>query len=705
MGGEGATWIGQAPYSQLAHVFANLGDGTYFHSGLLAIRAAVAANVNITYKILFNDAVAMTGGQPLDGQLDVAGMAHQLRAEGLKRIAIVAEKPDQHRNSRKLPEGVTVHDRRDLDAVQRELREVPGVTALIYDQTCAAEKRRRRKKEELLDPPRRLFINEAVCEGCGDCGIQSNCTSLLPTDTPFGRKRQIDQSSCNKDYSCLQGFCPSFVTVLDAEPRKRSARGHSGSHPGVVDLPEVLHPPIDQTYNIYVAGIGGTGVITIGALLGMAAHLEGKGVSVLDMTGMSQKNGSVVSHVRIMSRPGEFHSQRIPTGEADLILGCDLLAAGAYDSIAKTHAARTFALVNLHEQPTGQFAQDRDWVLPSGEIQSLLRDAVQGHCELLDATKLATALMGDAIATNLFMLGFAYQRGRVPVTRDSIEQAIELNAVAVQANLDAFSWGRRAAVDLDAVKRIAWPGVPMTVHRTEPLEQLIESRAALLESYQDARYAASYRLFISKVEAADRQVDRNCRLTRTVARSLAKLMAYKDEYEVARLFSGSAFKESLEGAFQGKPKLRFNLAPPLLASRDSQGRLLKREYGGWLSLCFPLLARLKVLRGSRLDPFGWTAERSQERVLITEYKDHVLSTLAGLDASRYERAIAIAAVPESIRGFGHVKEIAIKAARSRWAALRNETALNAEFSDQGANQSFGTGSPAATAEQASGDSR
>jgi indolepyruvate ferredoxin oxidoreductase len=473
MGGEGATWIGQAPFLETRHVFANLGDGTYFHSGSLAIRASIAARVNITYKILYNDAVAMTGGQPIDGRLRVEDVIRQLWAEGVQRIALVSEEPRLHLRRNDWPQGVTVHDRDELDAVQQELTTVQGVSALVYDQTCAAEKRRRRKRRELADPPRRLYINEAVCEGCGDCGVQSNCTSILPVETTLGRKRQIDQSSCNKDYSCVKGFCPSFVTVLDAEPRKQARSSPNPAPAQAVHLPAVQVPSIEDTYDIYIAGIGGTGVITIGALLGMAAHLEGKGVSVLDMTGMSQKNGTVVSHVRLARMPGATHSQRIPTGEADLLLGCDLLAAGSADAIAKTHPGRTRAIVNLHEQPIGAFTRDRDWTMPVNEIRQLISDSVGGRCDFIDATKLATALIGDAIATNLFMLGFAYQRGLVPISLFAIERAIQLNGVAVQSSMSSFGWGRAAAADLQAVRRMALPEVPISFHAPEPLGKLI----------------------------------------------------------------------------------------------------------------------------------------------------------------------------------------------------------------------------------------
>ncbi len=480
MGGEGVTWIGQAPFSKRPHVFANLGDGTYFHSGLLAIRAAVAANVNITYKILYNDAVAMTGGQPIDGTLTVPMIAQQLVGEGIQRIALVTEDLSRYADRSALPAQVTINDRRDLEAVQKELREVKGVSALIYDQTCAAEKRRRRKKGEYPVSTRRVFINEAVCEGCGDCGVQSNCTSILPLETEFGRKRVIDQSSCNQDFSCVKGFCPSFVTVEGGTPRK-SKLAKTAKDADFGALPQPALPEAGAApYNILITGIGGTGVITVGALLGMAAHLEGKGASALDMTGMSQKNGAVTSHVRIGATPQDIRAQRIATGEADLILGCDMLTAGAQDAIAKTRPGRTVAVINTHEQPTGHFAQQPDWSFSEERVRALINEAVDNHAHFVEATRIATALMGDSIATNLFMLGFAFQKGLIPLAEASLMRAIELNGVAIEANKQAFLWGRRAAHDLARVEKVASPPRPVVVQMPQSLDKLVERRVAFL---------------------------------------------------------------------------------------------------------------------------------------------------------------------------------------------------------------------------------
>ena len=655
MGGEGAPWIGQAPFSKREHVFANLGDGTYFHSGSLAIRAAQAANVNITYKILYNDAVAMTGGQPVDGTISVPMIAQQMAAEGVKRIALVTEELSRYEDRSPLPASVTVHDRRDLDAVQKELREIKGVSVLIYDQTCAAEKRRRRKKGEYPQSPQRVFINEAVCEGCGDCGVQSNCTSILPVETEFGRKRAIDQSSCNQDMSCVKGFCPSFVTIEGGTPKK-SRTGKSDAGGSFPALPDPLPAELGaQPYNILITGIGGTGVITIGALLGMAAHLEQKGTSALDMTGMSQKNGAVTSHVRIARTPDDIHAQRIATGEADLILGCDMLTAGAFDAIAKTRPGRTTAVINLHEQPPGQFAQNPDWQFPGDQIRALIEESVGGRAHFIDASRLATALLGDSIATNLFMLGFAFQKGLIPLSGASIERAIELNGVAVEANKQAFLWGRRAAVRPEQVDAVASPAQPVVLQMPQSLDKLVERRVEFLTAYQNTRYAQRYAEFVEKVRTAETRLDRGEALSKAVAKYLFKLMAYKDEYEVARLYTDGEFERRLNAAFEGEFKIKYNLAPPLLAKRDATGKLVKAPYGAWMGIAFRLLATLKGLRGTRLDPFGHTAERRMERDLIREYETLIEELLGGLSRDNLALAVELAALPEHIRGYGHVK--------------------------------------------------
>jgi indolepyruvate ferredoxin oxidoreductase len=662
MGGEGAPWIGQAAFSKVPHVFQNLGDGTYFHSGYLAIRAAVAAKVNVTYKILYNDAVAMTGGQAVDGTISVRQIAQQMAAEGIQRIALVTEDLSRYTDREGLPSHVTLHDRADMDAVQRELREVQGVSVLIYDQVCAAEKRRRRKKGELPKLSKRLFINEAVCEGCGDCGMQSNCTSIMPLETEFGRKRTIDQSSCNQDYSCVKGFCPSFVTVTGGTLKKMTSvtTGKDNSQDSIDTLPEPVPASCETSYNVLINGIGGTGVITIGALLGMAGHLEGKGVSVLDMTGMSQKNGSVTSHVRIAATPDALRAQRIATGEADLILGCDMLTAGTHDAIAKMRPGRTRAVINSHQQPIGPFARQPDWQFPADEVKTLIDESVAGAADYIDATRLATALTGDAIATNLFMLGYAYQKGLLPLSECSLMRAIELNGVAIAFNQSAFRWGRRAAVDQKAVEKIALPSHPVVLKMPETLTATVTRRVEYLTAYQDADYAHQYQTLVDDVKQAEAKLGQGDKLSKAVAKSLFKLMAYKDEYEVARLYTDPAFMKGLKQQLDGKLKLSFNLAPPLFAKKDAQGQPQKAEYGSWVWPMFKLLAKLKALRGTRLDPFGWTAERKMERQLIGDYRELIMNLLPTLTAERLSAAITIASLPEKIRGFGHVKAASVE---------------------------------------------
>ena len=654
MGGEGAPWIGQAPFSRRRHMFANLGDGTYFHSGHLSIRAALAANVNITYKILYNDAVAMTGGQPIDGVTSVPMIAHQVEAEGVGRIAVVTDDLSQYQDRSSLPAMVTLHDRQDMEKVQKELRQYQGVSVLIYDQTCAAEKRRRRKKGTYPQPIKRLVINEAVCEGCGDCGEQSNCTAILPLETEFGRKRTIDQSACNQDYSCVKGFCPSFVSIEGGTLRKPSA-AHDDVDAALPVLPE---PALNESssYNILITGIGGTGVLTIGALLGMAAHIENKGVSVLDMTGMSQKNGSVKSHVKFARHPSDIHAQRIATGEADLILGCDMLTAASQDAISKTKPGRTVAVINSHQQPTGEFARNPDWQYPAENIRMLIKESVEGRGHFINGTRLATALLGDAIATNLFMLGYAFQLGLVPLKQSSIMRAIELNGVALDANRQAFEWGRRAAVDPVGVERIVAPSMPVHMPFPRKLDDIVKQRVEFLTAYQDADYATRYQVLVDKVRSAESKLGQGDALSKAVARCYFKLLAYKDEYEVARLFTQTGFFERLEKEFEGNYKIAFHLAPPLLARPDPDtGIARKRHFGPWMRHVFSILTRLKGLRGTRFDPFGYTAERRMERRLISDYEYTLNALLTTLSEENYSLAVEIAGLPEQAKGFGHVK--------------------------------------------------
>ncbi len=663
MGGEGVPWIGQAPFTDERHVFANLGDGTYFHSGLLAIRAALAAGVNITYKLLYNDAVAMTGGQPVDGTLTVDRITRQLAAEGVKRIVVVSDEPQKYPRDMDFAPGTTVHPRVELEHLQRELREEPGCSVLVYDQTCAAEKRRRRKRGKLADPAKRAFINAAVCEGCGDCGDASNCLSVVPLETPLGRKRAIDQSACNKDFSCVDGFCPSFVTVYGAEPRKPKP----ASAEEFAEIPEPSLPSSATPYGILVTGIGGTGVVTIGALLGAAAHLEGKGVSVLDQTGLAQKYGAVTSHIRIADDPAKLHAVRIAAGGTNLLLACDLVVAASAEVLGKLDAERSHAVINRHEQMPAAFTHAPDLAFPGEDmVRTIAESVVASHT--LEATDLATRLMGDAIAANLFMIGFAYQKALVPVSSEAIECAIEFNGVSVDANKQAFLWGRRAAHDLEAVQALARPSIEPSPERfPNTLDELIEHRKAHLTAYQNAKLAKRYADLVERVRSAEQRVSPELQgLAEAVAHNYARLLAYKDEYEVARLYTDGRFQQALEKQFEGEYTLKLHLAPPILAKRDpTTGRPRKRQFGPWILKAMGPLARLKILRGTALDPFSRNPERVTERALIHDYERTMDALLGALTEENHRTAIEIARIPETIRGFGHVKAENLERAKDR----------------------------------------
>ncbi len=669
MGGEGTPWIGQAPFTEEKHVFVNIGDGTYFHSGLLAIRAAVTSGVNITYKLLYNDAVAMTGGQPVDGELTVAEITRQVAAEGVKRVVVVTDEPDKYPLGEDFAPGVTIHGRDKMDEIQRDLRETLGTTVLVYDQTCAAEKRRRRKRGDFPDPDKRVFINEEVCEGCGDCSKASNCLSVVPVETEFGRKRAIDQSSCNKDFSCIDGFCPSFVTVHGAKAHKRAAEGKKADFP---DLPEPALASLDHPYQILVTGVGGTGVLTIGALIAMAAHLEGKGCSVLDMTGLAQKGGAVLSHVKVARSPEEIHAARITVGSADLLLGDDLLVAGGQEGLSKLRQGVSRALINHHETITAAFTRDPDVEFPGKALTAEITQAVgPGNADFIDATRIATVLLGDSIAANLFMLGYAYQKGWLPVSGEALDKAIELNGVAVTVNRQAFLWGRRAAHDPVAVESLAAPHDPGSERLSQTLRETVKRRVRFLTDYQNEAYATRYSRAVNTIQGAEKnRMPGSTALTEAVAKSLFKLMAYKDEYEVARLYTDGTFDKRLKEQFDGKLKLEFHLAPPLFAERDPvTGHLKKRSYGPWMMKAFRLLAKMRVLRGTTFDPFGYSGERKAERALVTDYLMLVEEMAACLSAENHAVAVELALLPQQIRGFGHVKEANLAKVRLKQAEL------------------------------------
>ena len=674
MGGEGANWVGEAPFSTRDHVFQNLGDGTYNHSGSLAIRFAVGARVNITYKILFNDAVAMTGGQRHDGGLTVDAIARQVAAEGVARIALVTDEPGKYPSTVRFPEGLKVHHRDDLDAVQRELARMPGVTVLIYDQTCASEKRRRRKRNEYPDPDKRVIINDLVCEGCGDCSVQSNCVAVQPIETEFGRKRQIDQSSCNKDFSCIKGFCPSFVTVHGARMKSRTPATLPAEGMTLPPLPDPVLPAIGHAYNIIVTGVGGTGVVTIGAILGMAAHLEGKGLGMIDMAGLAQKGGAVYSHVRLANTQDDIHAIRVSAGSADLVLGCDLVVTGTKKVLASVRLGHSAMVVNTTEVMPGDFTRNADFSLPAERIRrAILAEVGSDAVAFIDATTIATALLGHAIAANMFMLGYAYQNGRIPLSAQAIERAIELNGEAVPMNLAAFAWGRRAAADPALIARLMDELSAPTRSRAVPqtLDEIIDRRVAFLTDYQSAGYAARYRAQVERVRAAEARVmPQSTALAEAVARSAFKLMAYKDEYEVARLFTNGEFEKQVAATFEGGTlRYEFHLAPPLLTAFRRGGQPRKLRFGPWMMPLFRQLARLRILRGTPLDIFGYMQERRTERRQIREYRRLLETLLAELTPANHTTAVEIAALPQRIRGFGHVKAASLAAMEKQQAEL------------------------------------
>jgi len=675
MGGEGVPWIGQAPFSREKHMFANLGDGTYFHSGLLAIRQSIAAGVNITYKILYNDAVAMTGGQQLGERPEghsVLQIAESMHAEGVTKLVLVTDDPRKYEGVH-IPGNPEVRHRSLLDATQRELRDIAGTTVLIYDQTCATEKRRRRKRGTMPPSTTRVMINELVCEGCGDCGVQSNCLSIEPLETEFGRKRTINQNSCNTDLSCLKGFCPSFVTVEGGRLKKKG-KAQMPSRSRLGGLPEPVLPSLSgsDVWGVIVAGVGGTGVITIGQLMGMAAHIEGKGIVTQDAAGMAQKGGATWSHVLIANSPGVIRTTRVGTAAADLILACDPLVAVSTETGARTREGRTRVALNTRVVPTAAFVRNPNWKNPQEAcaadlVRTLGADAVSAF----DADAMAARLMGDTIFVNPMILGYAWQKGWIPLRQESLMRAIELNAVAVESNKAAFEWGRQAAYAPAAVSELLTPAQLVNFKKRETANQIVERRAEFLSDYQNARYAAQYKAFVSKVQQIEGALGKTS-LTEAVARNLFKLMAYKDEYEVARLHTDRGFYQRISSTFEGNYKVSYHLAPPTFTRRDAKGEPQKFAVGPAMRIGFRLLAALKFLRGTAFDIFGYTEERRTERQLISEYCSCVEELLRHLQADNHALALEIAALPEQIRGFGHIKERNLKSVRTRWETLMSQ---------------------------------
>ncbi|WP_454907300.1 indolepyruvate ferredoxin oxidoreductase family protein [Variovorax gossypii] len=679
MGGEGVDWISHAMFTRTPHVFQNLGDGTYYHSGYLAIRQAVAAKATLTYKILFNDAVAMTGGQPVDGVISVDAIARQVESEGVSKVVVVSDAIGKYDDIKgRFPQGTEFHDRAALDDVQRRLREMQGVTVLIYEQTCAAEKRRRRKKGELADPPERLFINEAVCEGCGDCTVQSNCVAVLPQETPMGRKRKIDQTSCNKDYSCAKGFCPSFVGVTGGKLRRKSGALAAGRDAFLHRVGALPHPAAhawSAPYDLLVTGVGGTGVVTVGAVIAMAAHLEGKAASVLDFMGFAQKGGSVLSFVRLADSRERLHQVRIDTQQADAILACDVVVGASADALQTVRHGRTRVLANIHEIPVAESLRNPDADLHVDLLLEKMRFvAGEEQVETFDAQSLAEEFLGDTLAANIVATGYAWQRGLVPLSLEALMHAIELNGVAVAANQSAFSLGRLAAGDPAALDQLrAAPADAQSSQADEhPLDMLIADARRHLTGYQNAAWADRFETRIRSLQAREAALqggDASLPFTRNAARSLLKLMSYKDEYEVARLYTDGAFLKKLSEQFEGELKLEFHMAPPVVA-RGAHGRApAKIRIGSWMLPAMRWLAHGKRLRGTAFDPFGRTGERRAERELIAHFDGLFDAMSSELSADNQALAARIAALPMSIRGFGHVKLANLEAAQVREAEL------------------------------------
>ena len=680
MGGEGATWLGQAPFTDTEHVFQNLGDGTYFHSGVMAIRAAVAAQVNITYKILFNEAVAMTGGQPIDGALSISQLIQQLIGEGVKRIALVSDQPDQYRGQFSAAAGVTVHHRDELDGLQRALRDYSGCSVLIYQQACAAEKRRKRKKSTVSPRPHRIVINEEICEGCGDCSAQSNCLSVLPKATALGRKRQIDQHGCNLDYSCVKGFCPSFVSVLNAVPKQRAPQDDAAVL--FEPLPAVQLPDLTRPWNTVVAGVGGTGVLTVTALIAMAAHIEGKGCATLNQTGLAQKFGAVVSHVRIAQQQDDIKAVRVPAGEADLLLGCDLVVSTGYDTMGKTAIGRTQAIINDAALPTAAFIHDPDAELPTAAMRAHIEEQTgPENVRFVNATQIAELLLGDSLYVNLFLLGVAFQRGRVPVSAAALDAAIELNGKSIAGNQRALLMGRRYAVWPERIVAML-PSSASEQLITPNIQTLIDDRMQRLTRYESTRLAEHYRQEVEAVRAIDPQAEEASSITRSVAEQLYRLTAIKDEYEVARLYTAPEYRAQLDSQFEPGYRLAFHLAPPLLSRRDAEtGRIRKQVYGTWILNLFRLLSRLRSIRNTWLDPFAWTEERRAARRDLDRYRADIALILARLRADNYVCGWELAQLPSALRGFGPVRERSRADYERNRARLRNTLTRPKDQSD------------------------
>lgn len=672
MGAEGMFWVGQSAFTEEKHVFVNIGDGTFYHSGSLALRQSVAAGVRVTYKVLYNGYVSMTGGQKHDGDVTAQRIIDIARAEGVGRVVVVTEDLDRY-DGVSLPDGVTLYPRSDLDSVQRELREFDGVSVLVYDQACATELRRQRKRKLAPEPDKRTFINPEVCEGCGDCTKKSNCMSVEPLETELGRKRQINQSSCNKDFSCVEGFCPSFVTVHGGRLKKPARL--SGARDEWPPLALPVLPDIRKGYNILMAGIGGTGIVTVGAILGQAGQLDGLGVSILDVTGMAQKYGAVMTHLRFADRADRIPSSRLGVGEADTVIGCDMIVAAGQEALSKVALGRTHVFVNSAVNPTGEFLKSPDWSAGEEQLMVRLRERAGESVQILDASQMATALMGDTIAVNMFLLGYAWQSGRVPVTLESLQRAIQGNGVEVEFNLKSFEWGRRAAVDPEAVQNAAnktnkGQVVQFAARPQQRVEDILEDRARRLRDYQNLAYANRYRNLVTAARNKDDAIGAKGRLAKAVARGYYKLLAEKDEFEVARLFSSETFQQQLAAQFEGDFKLRFHLGAWPFGRRDAQGQWRKREVGPWMLPAMGVLHRFRWVRNTWLDPFRRTPERKLALELLENYESDVALILEKAIPATLDAAVDLANVPEQIRGYGHVREASAKKVEDSRLTLR-----------------------------------
>ena len=676
MGGEGVPWMGHEPFCSSDHIFQNLGDGTYVHSGSLALRQSIAAGTNITYKILFNDAVAMTGGQPFEGSLTVPQITQQVYHEGARRIAVLTDEPEKYTSNAGFAPQVSVHHRDELDAVQKELAQVKGVSVIVYDQVCATEKRRRRKRGAYPEAAAKVYINSAVCEGCGDCSVQSNCISVSPLETPLGRKRIIDQSSCNQDFSCLNGFCPSFVSLKGAKLKKKAPK--SSDHEGPdLNIAAPVRPEIDRSYGIVVAGVGGTGVVTIGQIIGMAAHIDGLGCSLLDFTGLAQKGGGVLTHIQISEEPDENLVVRLPVGGANLMIAGDMVVGSGAEALSKL-SPNSLAVVNSKVQATAVNVMNPDFQTDEDALRQAIKASVgEGEANFFNAAAIAEALTGDSVTANIFLVGYAFQKGAIPVSLNALLQAIKLNGVAVEANTLCFNWGRQAAVDPDSLAKLVGELDGEAKPFDEPLDAVIERRSKFLTDYQDEAYADRYRKLVDQVSQAEQKLmPGESRMTQAVAKVYFRLMAIKDEYEVARLFTNGDFEKELQERFEGDFEIVFHMAPPVFTNFGRGGekdgaRPVKKAFGGMLWRGMKFLAKNKKLRGTALDIFGRTEERKTERRLITEYEDTIQKLLAGLDKNSYEQAVEIATILEMVRGYGPVKEKTIIQARELHDKLMN----------------------------------